>query len=209
VPTLTAFFGWFAFGWVTVGLFSTFGFSLAGRQLVAYMLGLGLLAIALECVWRRPVAQDQGSEVPSPETHRLGRGARNALLSVGIALLWGLWVASAMPSFWLVLVIIALPLANRITQRTIEHLLQPPGAPQAGDGPPSVIAVSLERGMRALLITGAEAVLAWGWGSSVRTRARRRARRCLAERGPRSRRACDNSRKRATFGRHVESHWSG
>ena len=161
---LTAFVGWFAFGWVTVALLSTLGFSAEERHLVAYVLGLGLLAIALECVWRGPVAQDQGSEAPLPETHRLGRGARNALLSVGIVLLWGLWVASAMPSFWLVLVIIALPLTNRITERAVEHLLQPPGAPQAGDGPPSVIAVSLKRGMRALLIIGAAGVLAWGWG---------------------------------------------
>jgi moderate conductance mechanosensitive channel len=129
------------------------------------VLGLGLLAIALEAVWRRPVAPDQGSEIPSPETHHLvGRGAQNALLSVGIVLLWGLWVARAMPGFWLLLVIIILPLANGAIRRAVEHVLQPPDAPQVGDGPPSVIAVSLERGMRALLIIGAAVVLAWGWG---------------------------------------------
>jgi small-conductance mechanosensitive channel len=162
---LTAFIGWFAFGWVTVEVLSVLGFSLAGRQLIAYVLGLGLLAIALESAWRRPVAPDKGAEVPSPETHRsVGRGAQNALLSVGVVLLWGLWVARAMPGFWLALVIITLPLAIRITQRAVERVLQPPGTPQVGDGPPSVIAVSLERGMRALLIIGAAAVLAWGWG---------------------------------------------
>ena len=161
---LTAFAGWFAFGWVTVGLLDTFGFSVDARHLVAYGLGLGLLVIALEAVWRRPVAPDQVSEAPSPETHRLGRGAQNALLSVGVVLLWGLWVAGAMPSFWLLLVIITLPLADVTIRRAVEHLLQPPDAPQAGEGPPSVIAVSLGRGMRALLIIGAAAVLAWGWG---------------------------------------------
>src|SRR5271167_2789032 len=162
---LIAFVGWFAFGWVTTSVLAALGFSSAGRQLVAYVLGLGLLAIALESVWRRPVAPDQGSEIPSPETHRLvGRGAQNALLSVGIVLLWGLWVARAMPGFWLLLVIITLPLANGAIRRAVEHVLQPPDAPQVGDGPPSVIAVSLERGMRALLIIGAAVVLAWGWG---------------------------------------------
>jgi moderate conductance mechanosensitive channel len=161
---LTGFIGWFAFGWVTVGLLSTLGFSMAGRQLVAYLLGLGLLAIALESVWRRPVAPDRGTEAPSPQTHHLGRGAQNAVLSVGIVLLWGLWVARALPSFWLVLVIIALPLANRIIQRAVEHLLQPPGSPQVVDGPRSVVTVCLERGLRALLIIGAAGVLAWGWG---------------------------------------------
>jgi hypothetical protein len=161
---LTAFVGWFAFGWVTIGVLAALGFSLAGRQLVAYVLGLGLLVIALESLWRRPVSPEQGTDVPSPETHRLGRGAQNALLSVGIVLLWGLWVARAMPGFWLVLVIIAVPLANGVIRRAVGHLLQPPSAPQVGDGAPSVIAVSLERGLRALLIIGAAAVLAWGWG---------------------------------------------
>jgi small-conductance mechanosensitive channel len=162
---LTAFVGWFAFGWVTVEMLTALGFSLAGRELIAYVLGLGLFAIALESIWHRPVAPNKGAEERSPETHRfVGRGARNALLSVGVVLLWGLWVARAMPGFWLVLVIITLPLASRITQRAVEHLLQPPAAPQVGDGPPSVIAMSLERGMRALLIIGAAAILAWGWG---------------------------------------------
>jgi small-conductance mechanosensitive channel len=161
---LAAFVGWFAFGWVTVGLLSTLGFSLDGRHLVAYVLALGLLAIALESVWHRPAVPHRGAMAPSPRTHHLGRGAQNTLLSVGIVLLWGLWVARAMPAFWLVLVIITLPLANRITQRAVEHLLRPPCSPQVGDGPPSVITVILERGMRALLIIGAASVLAWGWG---------------------------------------------
>src|SRR6266481_2470949 len=119
---LTAFVGWFAFGWVTVSLLSTLGFSLEERHLVAYVLGLGLLAIALESVWRRPVAPDQSAEAPLPKRLRLGRGAQNALLSVGIVLLWALWVVGAMPGFWLVLVIVALPLANGVIRRTVAHL---------------------------------------------------------------------------------------
>jgi moderate conductance mechanosensitive channel len=161
---LIAFVAWFAFGWVTVGLLSTLGFSLDGRHLVAYVLALGLLAIALELVWRRPVAPDRDAVAPSPQTPRLGRGAQNALLSVGIVLVWGLWVVAAMPSFWLLLVIIILPLAAVAIRRAVEHLLQPPGVAQVDDGPPSVIAVILGRGLRALLIIGAAAVLAWGWG---------------------------------------------
>jgi moderate conductance mechanosensitive channel len=161
---LTAFVAWLAFGWVTLSLLSTLGFSLEERHLVAYVLGLGLLAIALDSVWRRPVAPDRETEALAPQRLRLGRGAQNALLSVGVVLLWVLWLAEAMPGFWLLLVVITLPLANGVIRRTVEHLLQPPGAPQVGDGPPSVIEVSLERGLRALLIVGAAAVLAWGWG---------------------------------------------
>ena len=161
---LTVFVGWFAFGWVTIAVLSALGFSLEERQLVAYVLGLGLLAIGLESVWRRPVQPDQATEAPSSKRLSLGRGAQNALLTVGIVLLWGLWVARAMPGFWLVLVIVTVPLANILIRRTVEHLLEPPGSPQVGDGLPSVIEVSLERGLRALLIIGAAAVLAWGWG---------------------------------------------
>src|SRR5262249_16053088 len=151
-------------GWVTVGLLTTLGFSMEGRQLVAYTLGLGLLAIALESVWRRPVTANDGTEAPSSETPRLGRNAQNAILSVGIGLLWGFWGAVAMAGFWLIVVIITVPLAISITQLAVEHLLRPPGSAEAAEGPPSVIAVCLERGIRALLIIGAAAVLAWGWG---------------------------------------------
>jgi small-conductance mechanosensitive channel len=163
----TVFVGWLALGWVTISVLTRLGFSMEGRQLVAYALGLGLLAIALESVWRRPVAPDQVAEAPPARTHRLGRGAQNALMSVGIVLLWALWVARAMPSFWLVLVVISLPLAIGVTRRAVEHLLRPPGSGETAEGPPSVVTVVLERGIRALLIIGAAAVLAWGWGIDI------------------------------------------
>jgi small-conductance mechanosensitive channel len=161
---LVWFVGWFAFGWVIVGFGVHLGYTLEARQLVAYVLGLVLLAIALDAVWRRPAALHTDSEAPLPATHRFGRGAANTALSVGIVLLWLLWVMHAMASFWLVLVVIALPLAIGLTRRAVENLLRPPGAPQVADGAPSVLAVCIERGIRAALIIGAVLVLAWGWG---------------------------------------------
>src|SRR5271165_1455018 len=161
---LVAFVGWFAFGWVIAGLHDTLGWSVEGRQLIAYALGLGLLAIALEAVWRRPVALDEGTEARSPVTHRFGRGTANVALSVGIVLLWLLWVGEAMVSFWLVLVVIILPLAISVSRRAVENLLRPGGSPLVADGLPSVLAVCIERGIRAALIIAAVLVLAWGWG---------------------------------------------
>ncbi len=161
---LAIFIGLFAFGWVEFGVLSTLGVSLAARQLVAYLLGLGLVAVALETVWHRPVAPSDGAEAPALARHHLGRGAQNALLSIGVVLLWVLWVLHAMPGFWLVLVIITLPLAIGVTRRATQHVLRPPSSPQVGEGPPSVIAISLERGIRALLLIAVAAVLAWGWG---------------------------------------------
>jgi len=161
---IAAFIGLFALGWVEFGLLDRLGLSLESRQLVAYVLGLGLLAIALEAVWRRPVALMDDADALPHTTHRLGSGAQNALLTIGIVLLWVLWVLHAMASFWLVLVVIILPLAIRVSRRAVQHLLRPPGSSQVAEGPPSVIAVSLERGIRALLFVAAAAVLAWGWG---------------------------------------------
>jgi len=158
---LVWFVGWFAFGWVFVGFGVTLGYTLEARQLVAYALGLVLVAVALYAVWRRPVALGDGSEAPSPVTHRFGRGTANTALSVGIVLFW---VIHAMASFWLVLVIMALPLAISTARRAVDNLLRPPGSLQLADGPPSVLAVCVERGIRAFLIIGAVAVLAWGWG---------------------------------------------
>jgi len=160
---LVAFVGWFAFGWVIVGWGVPLGYTMEARQLVAYVLGLVLMAIALNAVWRRPVALG-GGEAPAPVTHRFGRGAANAALTVGIVLLWVFWVAHMMASFWLVLVVMILPLAISLARRAVDNLLRPPGSPQAAEGPPSVLAVCVERGIRALLIIGAVAVLAWGWG---------------------------------------------
>jgi hypothetical protein len=155
----------FAFGWVIVGLGGIFGWSIEARQLVSYAFGLILLAIALEAVWRRPVGPEDAAEpLLSIKHHRLGHRARNALLSIGIVLLWVLWVAHAMMTFWLVLVAITLPLAIGVSRRAVEHLLRPPGSAEMLEGPPSVLTVCLERGIRVLLLIGAVAVLAWGWG---------------------------------------------
>jgi small-conductance mechanosensitive channel len=161
---LVWFVGWFAFGWVIVGFGVPLGYTLEARQLVAYALGLVLVAIALDAVWRRPVAIHGDNEAPSAVAHRFGWGTANTALSVGIVLLWVFWVIHAMASFWLVLVAMALPLAISIARRAVDNLLRPPGSPQAADGPPSVLAVCIERGIRAVLIIGAIAVLAWGWG---------------------------------------------
>ncbi len=149
---LGLFIGWLAFGWVTVGLLSTLGMSIEARRLFAYALGLGLLAIALETIWRRPVE-------PPAERSRTAAW----LLSIYAVAMWLCWVASAMPGFWLLLVIIGLPLALRLTQRAVDHLLRPPGVTAQEDATPGVIAASLARGLRALIIIGAALVLAWAW----------------------------------------------
>jgi small-conductance mechanosensitive channel len=158
------FVAWFAFGWVTVGLGVTLGYSLEGRQLIAYALGLVLVSIGLEAIWRRPTVNEEHSEATSGGTLRSKHGTTNTALSVGIVLLWLLWVIHASASLSLLLVGLALPLVISVSRRAVENLLRPPHSPQAANGLPSVLVVCIERGVRAFLIIGAVAILAWGWG---------------------------------------------
>ncbi|HVH75625.1 MAG TPA: mechanosensitive ion channel family protein [Stellaceae bacterium] len=158
---IAAFVGLFVFGWVEAGLLASLGVSPPARQLVEYGLGLGLMAIALEAVWRRPIAPEAAVEPAAP---RLAGNAGKALLSLGIVLSWMLWVLHAMPALWLVLVIVSLPLAIGAMRRATQHILRPPGTPEGAAGPPGVAEICLERGIRAVLFIAAAAVLAWGWG---------------------------------------------
>ena len=164
---LTALAGSLAFLRVIIAECSTLGFSFDGLQIVAYTLGLGVVAIALEAVWRRPLSPREAVGASSANRRYLGRGATNTALSIGIVLLWVQWLAapgvlSMTQGFWLVLVLIILPLAISITRRAVDNLLRPPGSPETG-GLPSVIEATLEHGSRALLIIGAAAVLGWAW----------------------------------------------
>src|SRR3546814_12920384 len=93
-------------------------------QILAYGLGLGLLAIALEAVWRRPAAPPPSAE---SQLRGLGRRGANWLLTIYFAALWLLWVASAMPLFWLCVFVVALPAALRLTRRSVNHPLRPAG----------------------------------------------------------------------------------
>ncbi len=160
-PRLGLLVAWFAFGRVTLILLGALGFSPEARHLVGYLLGLGLLAIGLEMVWRRPRAVP-ADVLPAAGRRPLGRGARNVLLSGYFLVLWTLWVAGSMPVFWLAVLAVALPAAVGATQRSVNHILRPPGV-DTGEGLPSVRAVCLERGLRAALIIGAALLLAHAW----------------------------------------------
>ena len=158
---IAVFVGWLAFGWVTVALLRSLGPSLEASQILAYTLGLGLLAIGLEAVWRRPAAAP--SPAAEPRFHRLGRRGASWLLTVYFAALWLLWVASAMPLFWLCVFVLALPAVLRLTRRSVNHLLRPAGMAEVSGNQPELYAVCLERGARAVLIIGAALLLAQAW----------------------------------------------
>src|SRR5258707_718606 len=94
---------WFAFGYVTVGLLDLVGFQPEARRLVAYVLGLGLLAMGFEIAWRRPrrVELDSDGGVPRPR-----RAGSPVAVAGWFAALWLLWALHMIPAFWLVLVVV-------------------------------------------------------------------------------------------------------
>ena len=120
---LALFVGWFAFGRATLDVLSALGFSPEARELVAYTLGLGLLAIALNVVWTRPPASDTlPDETRHPARHRFTPW----LLSLCLVLLWGFWVVGFMRLFWLLAVALLLPPAIKVAQMASHHVSRPP-----------------------------------------------------------------------------------
>jgi small-conductance mechanosensitive channel len=156
---LALFVGWFAFGRATLDVLSALGFSPEARELVAYTLGLGLLAIALNVVWARPRASDAPPDVTRhPAHHRVAPW----LLSLCLVLLWGLWVVGFMRLFWILAVALLLPPAIKVARMVSHHATRPASGSMAPTTP-GLTAVFLDRGLRALLIVGAALLLAHAW----------------------------------------------
>ncbi len=162
---LAAIVGWVAFGRVLVDDAALFGISLEARELLAYGLGLVLLAIAVEAVWRAPPSGADAAAQSPEARHR--RHARAAGFSLYFVVLWLSWVIGAMTLFWMLALIVALPAAVRVAERSVNHILRPPGHEEAQAGPASVAAVCLQRGLRTLLIVGAIFWLAYVWHVDV------------------------------------------
>jgi small-conductance mechanosensitive channel len=158
---LAVFVGWFAFGWATVHALRILGFSPGARSVVAYVLGLGLLAISLEVAWARPLAQS-GEAALQGLPGRVSRNVSASLLSVCFVLLWALWVAGFTRLFWLGAVALLLPAAIGATERAVRHTLRGPEGSTETAGM-ELMPVYLSRGVRALLIVGAALFLAWVW----------------------------------------------
>lgn len=138
---LMLFAGWLAVGWVIVGHLAANGMLPAARQLVAYLLGLGLLAIAIESFWRH-----------------------SRLMALSFVGIWALWVVHAWGLFSLAVIAVLLPGALRLAQQSVDHMLRPEGSEGSTRG---VLAAALGRTLRALLIVGSLAILIRAFGLNV------------------------------------------
>lgn len=141
--------GWFAFGWVTIRLLGALGFSDASRQLVAYSLGLVLLTIAIEAVWRTP-----RDFPPGRHAGEIGIRVRKALWSAYFGGVWFLWVIDASKLFWFAVICASLPVAIMLTKASVNNVLRSSGE-EDGREKGTVVSVIVERGIRAALIVGA------------------------------------------------------
>jgi small-conductance mechanosensitive channel len=174
---LTWAIGWFAFGHAFVQVLRSLDANTSVIELVAYALGIGLLVIGLEAVWRRPIAKTAGPGTDATPTN--GAAARSWLYGVIFTAMWLLWVGSAMRLFWLVAVATALPLAIVWSRKAVSHLFRVEPAPES-EAPASdlvaepapaheapafdLVAVAVEGILRALLILASIWLLAWAWG---------------------------------------------
>lgn len=140
-----AFVGYFAVGYAIVSLMHGYGFSIEVRQLAAYALGLGLLAIAIETTWRRPSKAGDGGESPARRS-----GAFNWVVTLYLCLLWLVWVAAGRPApFWIGVYIGFLPKAVSLVGEIARRFT---GREVAEDTAASVRHIAIERGARAAFL---------------------------------------------------------
>jgi small-conductance mechanosensitive channel len=150
-----------AFGWIILDELSFFGITDETRQLLSYALGLVLLTVVVDAVWRAPPMMEREIEETPDERHH--RHAHAMWLSIYFIVLWLLWVSGAMTLFAIAAVAIGLPGTIRITERSVNHILRPPGQEAAKAGPASVAIVCFERGLRILIIIGAVVWFGYVW----------------------------------------------
>ncbi|MFO1048537.1 MAG: mechanosensitive ion channel [Geminicoccaceae bacterium] len=149
---VVAFVACYTLGYVTVSLLHGLGMSLPGVQLLAYLIGLGLLAIAVDLIWRA---------VRSPAGRIVG--------TVLAVLIWLAWVVGAKPGMWALIVATGVMVLVRATHRAVLHMFRSEAAEgaDATAAPSTAWAVIVDRGLRALVILGGLWLLSWGWGLDV------------------------------------------
>ncbi|OWV87298.1 mechanosensitive ion channel protein [Rhizobium sp. N122] len=128
---------YFMLGWAVIQSMEPLGYSPSARLLVGYVLGIGLLLIAIEAVWSRPHKDE-----------KRGHGISWAL-TVYFLLLWSLWVAGFNWLLWLGIYVLLLPRVLAVSTIAVKSLRQTEASFLATR---RIAAVLLDRGVRALII---------------------------------------------------------
>ena len=151
-----------AIGYATTLSFGLLGFSIEAREIVAYLFGLGLLAVGVGTVRRalRPTTADAGADGETVVRSKMSAG----LLSAYFVLLWCLWSFGALQLFWLATIAIGLFWAVAVAERSVVHVVKLSRASSVDTETASVGAALLSRVIRFVLIISALLLLAWAWG---------------------------------------------
>ncbi|MBB3149636.1 small-conductance mechanosensitive channel [Phyllobacterium trifolii] len=145
---IALFAGIFLTGWVAAGMMTALNFAPNVKSLIVYILGLGLLAVALEIVWNRP------------ETAVVARAyrAKEWLLTLYLCVLWLLWIAGMSLALWVGIYALILPPILRTTSTIVQSFFASPEDTQKTRN--QVLEVLIERAARVVIIALAAAWLA-------------------------------------------------
>jgi small-conductance mechanosensitive channel len=151
---LTFAVGWYGFGYSVVHMLLLLGMERGVVLVLAQFLGLGLLAIGIEMVWRRPAA----AAGDDPRRNRW-----SWLFTFAFAAMWAVWVAGAMHLFWLIVVAMVLPIAVKLIRSTVYAAFSEEADSATRTEAPNVMAAAVERIVRAGLVVGGIFLLAKAW----------------------------------------------
>ncbi|OWJ68367.1 mechanosensitive ion channel family protein [Inquilinus limosus] len=144
--------GWFFFVQFTLDVLTTLGLRRESWYLVGLACGVVLLGLTLTALWRAPTFDGRD---------RIGHDHRIGTWMLTLYLI-GIWLAlftGSVAPFYVGVILLLLPIAIRGSHLAVKHVLRPAGA-AAAEEIPSVLGVSLERGLRALLVIGAALLVA-------------------------------------------------
>lgn len=137
-------------GWVVVNVMSSLGFSAEVTKLAAFVLGLGILGIGIEVVWRRP-------RVTTSVIVR-------SLLSAYMVLLWLAWIGGLLGLLFVGIYSLVLPGVIRRVGNLAQALAS---RAQLSGAFGVLLNVVIVRGARALVIAAAVGWLAYAWRFSA------------------------------------------
>ena len=144
------------FGWATVDLLADLGLPAEATDLVAYLFGLGLLVAAIEAIWHRPdLVPDDQRDDPSQLT--------SWLFTIYLVFLLCMYIATAMPLFWLSVVLVAVALAVSTARRAVRYWLYGALGSRRQIEHRTFLAICLERGLQDAFILAGALLLAHVW----------------------------------------------
>jgi small-conductance mechanosensitive channel len=147
--------GWFFLVRVTLDLLRLLGVSAPALYAFGMSMGLVLLGMALWALWRRPPL---AADAARPATGRLA----DWLLSGYLVLVWLALFTGTPALFYIGIIVLLLPILLRGAYLAVGHVLRPAGG--EAEPVPSLLAVILERGLRAALLIGGAYLIAYVLG---------------------------------------------